>query len=59
MRDLGDRFDVDHLECWIGWSLQKEGLGVGAHSFAPLLEIGAVDQGRIDAVAGEVLFDNI
>ncbi len=57
--DVGDRLDVEHLQRRIGRALEKEGLGVGLHRLAPGLEVPAVDQGRGDAVAGEVLLDDV
>ena len=59
MRNFGDRLDVDHLKHRIGRRFQKEGLGVGPHRLAPLIEIGAVDQGRGYTVAGQVLFHHV
>ena len=59
VRDLGDRRDVEHLERRIGRALQEERLGVRPHRLAPLLEVGAVDQRRGDAVARQVLLDHV
>jgi hypothetical protein len=59
MGDIGDRLDVEHLQHRIGRAFQEEGFGVRPHGLAPLVEVGAVDQGRSDAVAREVLFDDV
>ena len=57
--DLGDRLDVEHVERRIGRRFEEERLGVRSHGLAPLVEIGAVDQRRGNAIAGEVLLDDI
>ena len=59
MRDLGDRLDVDRFQRRIGRSFQKKRLGAGAHRLAPGVEIGAVDERRMHAVAGQMLLDDI
>ena len=59
VRDLRDRCDVDHVERRIGRRFQEEGLGVRPHGGAPLVEIGAVDQRRRHAVAGQVVLDDV
>ena len=59
VRDLGDRRDVDAPRA-SGWSaFQKERLGVRAAPPCARLEIGAVDQRRGDAVARQVLLDDV
>ena len=59
MRDIGNRRDVDDLERRIGRRLQKEGLGVRPHRVAPLVEIGAVDQGRGNSKPRQIIFDDV
>ena len=59
MRDLGHRLDIDDFQRRVGRALQEKGLGVLAHRVAPLREIGAVDQGRGDAVARQMVLDHI
>ena len=59
VRDLRDRGDVDHLERRIGRRLQKKRFGIRPHRVAPLVEIGAVDQRRGDAVARQIILDDI
>ena len=59
VRDLGDRGDVEHFEIGIGRALQEAGLGVLLHRLLPLVEIGAVDQRRGDAVARQMILDDV
>ncbi|MGY3353856.1 hypothetical protein ACVWZK_000519 [Bradyrhizobium sp. GM0.4] len=51
MRDLGNAGNVEHVERRIGRALQEERLGVRLHGALPLVEIEAVDQRGLDAVA--------
>ena len=59
VHDLGDACDVDEFERRIGRQLEERGLGVRAQSRPPFIEIGAVDQGRGDAEAGQQILDHI
>ena len=59
MRDLGDRLDVEYLKRRVRGRFQEECLRVRPHGLAPLIEIGALDQRRGDAVARQVLLDHI
>ena len=59
MRDLRDLFDVDDVEVGVGRAFEKEGLGVRPHRALPLRKIGAVDQGRGNAVTRQEVFHHI
>ena len=52
---LVDGTDLEHR---IGRALEKERLGIGAYRLLPLVEIGAVDEGRGDAEARQEILDD-
>ena len=59
VRDLRHFGDVDDFERGIGRAFEKERLGVRPHGVFPGLEIAAVDQGRGDAEARQVILDDV
>src|SRR5437588_12785751 len=59
MRDPGDCLDVENLQRRIRRAFQEERLGAWAHRALPLLEIAAVNEGRGNAVARQVLLHDI
>ncbi len=59
MRDLGDGGNVEHVERRVGRALQEERPGVRLHRALPFVELEAVDQRRLDAVAGQEVLHHI
>lgn len=59
MCNLGDRADIEHVQRRIGRAFEKKALGVRPHRLAPLVEIEAVDQRRLDAVARQQVLHHI
>ena len=59
VRDFRDGGDVDHVERRIGRRFEEECLGVRPHRLAPLVEIGAVDQRRGNAVARQIILHDV
>ena len=57
--DLRHGFDVHQLEHGIGRRLEEEGARVGLHRLLPGLEIAAVDQRGLDAVARQQVLDDV
>ena len=51
--------DVEHVERRIGRALQEAGLGVRPHRLLPLVEVEAVDQRGLDAVARQQVFHHV
>ena len=59
MGDVGHHPDVDHLQGGIGGGFEEDRGGVGADGGAPLVEIGAVDEGHLDPEAGQQVFEDV
>ena len=51
VRDFGNGGDVDDLQRWIGWGLQKEHARIASDRLAPLCEINTIDERGGDAEA--------
>ena len=59
MRDVSNTADVEHVERRVGGAFDEAAFGVRPHRLAPLIEIEAVDQRRLDAVARQQVLDHV
>ena len=59
MGDFRDLGDVDEFQRRVGRALHKGRLGVRPHRLAPGVEVGAVDERRLDAEARQQFFDDV
>ena len=59
MRDSRDRADIQHVERRIGRAFEKTAFCVRPHCLLPRVEIEAVDQSGLNAVARQQIFHHI
>ena len=59
MGDFRHRPDIDQLQRRVRHALEKHRLGGGGDSGAPLVKVCAIDEGHVDAVSGQHLFQNV
>ncbi len=59
MRQLGDGFQIDQLQARIGRALAEYRFDAGLQRLAPLIEIGAVDQLALHAIARQDFLNDV
>ena len=59
MRDFGHRPDVDQLQRRVRHAFKKHRLGGGGDGGAPLVKVGTIHEGDVNAVPGQHLFQNV